>query len=54
MSIVDSKLSEACIRLHETARVIEDRMGVCEISQSIRKAADLLTRVIQGENDGIN
>jgi hypothetical protein len=48
------KLAQAVIELHEIARLIEHHLGVCSASRDIRAAADKLSEIIQGDNNGIN
>jgi hypothetical protein len=34
------------IQLHDIARAVEQELGICELSQDIRKAADKLHEVL--------
>lgn len=54
MSIADIRLLEACTRLHEVARVIENDLGVGEISKQVRNSADQLHQLIKGTKNGTN
>lgn len=45
-------LSEASIRLHEVARMVEAEVGTCRISIEIRRAADALAELAKGETNG--
>ena len=37
------EVQEQVIKLHDTARLIENDFGSCDLSQSLRKAADTLS-----------
>ena len=51
MTIIDIILLNAATNLHEIARVVEQDLGVGDVSISIR-AADQLFQVIKGEQNG--
>ena len=40
------ELQDKIIQLHDIARAVEQQIGVCELSQDIRKAADRLHEVL--------
>ena len=42
---MDFELEYAVIRLHDLARLIEEKIGVSELSQDIRKCADRLSEL---------
>lgn len=45
MIILDDALSESVVNLHQTARIVEKKYGICELSETIRKLADELTNL---------
>jgi hypothetical protein len=52
MTIADIRLLNAASDLHEIARVVEQDLGVGDVSKSIRAAADQLFQVIKGDENG--
>jgi hypothetical protein len=52
MTIIDIRLLNAATNLHEIARVVEQDLGIGDVSISIRAAADQLFQVIKGEQNG--
>ncbi len=49
MSIVDVRLIDAIIKLHEAARVVEQDIGKGPLSEEIRKCADRLNDMLRAE-----
>ena len=49
MDIPGNNLSDAVVNLHQIARVIEKKYGVCIISGTLRKSADELSDLIKLE-----
>jgi hypothetical protein len=49
MSIVDIRVLEAIIKLHEAARVVEQDIGPGSLSKDIRKCADRLNDMMKLE-----
>lgn len=41
--MLDPQISDAIIKLHEAARAIEEKVGVGQLSEDVRKCADRLT-----------
>lgn len=54
MTIIDIRLLNAATNLHEIARVVEQELGVGNLNQSIRAAANQLFQVIKGDEHGTN
>jgi hypothetical protein len=52
MTIADIRLLTAATNLHKIARVVEQDLGISDISKSIRTAADQLFQVIKGDESG--
>jgi len=48
---MDFELEYAVIRLHDIARLIEEKAGVSELSQDIRKCADRLSELSKVSNE---
>jgi hypothetical protein len=40
------ELKDKIIQLHDIARAVEQQIGICELSQDIRKVADKLHEVL--------
>jgi len=40
------ELEDKIIQLHDIARVVEKQLGVCQLSEDIRKVADRLHEVL--------
>lgn len=49
MSIVDIRLIDVVIKLHEAARVVEQDLGPGTLSKDIRKCADRLNDIMKLE-----
>ena len=47
-------LSEAVIKLHDIARIVEQEIGTCRTSIEIRRAADALHELSKEFKDGHN
>jgi hypothetical protein len=43
IDMIDYKLTEAVIKLHDAARLIEKTLGHCPLSKSIRQQADRIS-----------
>jgi len=50
MSILDIRVLDAVIKLHEAARVVEQDLGKGALSTEIRHCADRLSDIIKSEN----
>ena len=48
---MDFELEYAVIRLHDIARLIEEKVGVGKLSQDIRKCADRLSELSKVSNE---
>ena len=48
---MDFELEYAVIRLHDIARLIEENIGVGELSRDIRKCADRLSELSKAPNE---
>jgi hypothetical protein len=48
---MDFELEYAVIRLHDIARLIEEKVGVGELSQDIRSCADRLSELSKVPNE---
>jgi hypothetical protein len=48
---MDFELEYAIIRLHDIARLIEEKIGVGELSQDLRKCADRLGDLSKVSNE---
>ena len=48
---MDFELEYAVIRLHDIARLIEEKVGVGELSRDIRKCADRLSELSKVSNE---
>ena len=48
---MDFEIEYAIIRLHDIARLIEEKVGVGELSQDIRKCADRLNELSKVSNE---
>jgi len=48
---MDFELEYAVIRLHDIARLIEEKIGIGELSQDIRKCADRLSELSKVPNE---
>lgn len=44
-------LTEAVIKLHEVARMVEAEIGTCKTSIEIRRAADALEELAEATNE---
>ena len=49
MSINDIRVLEAITKLHECAAVVEQDIGIGQLSKDIRKCADRLTDLVKAE-----
>lgn len=41
------ELKDKIIQLHDIARAVEQKLGVCKLSEDIRKAADRLNELLK-------
>lgn len=49
MTILDNRLSEYVLTLHEIARVVEQKIGDAALSDTLRKSADKLSDLAQSK-----
>ena len=49
MTILDNRLSDCVIMLHEIARVVEQKIVDPALSETLRKSADKLSDLAQSE-----
>lgn len=49
MSIQDIRILEAVTKLHDAARIVEQDINKCPLSDDIRKCADRLSDIIKAE-----